>query len=434
MIKAKNQKNLFSIFLKEKLIQQKVKAQSLLFALVICFIMFSLVSFYILINYYNNIELNRYRLLGIARINAISGLNYLKNINDVSFNKTVSLYNGLNDSVDISLKPWGLFKIAFAHSKIKDISYSKYVLLGNKITSTNFTALYLRNNHKPITIDGAALLAGDLFLPDPNIRYSNQAIITPGLERKIDINIKQSLDKLPEVSAEFMEIVESISEVDIKDIRIEYGTQMYDSLVVSFSDPTKIIYSFGNIVLDRVFLKGNIKICSNTIIDIGRESKLEDVILSAPIIRIANEFTGRIQCLATDSILIGENVKLNYPSVLCIANNNNSQVGKSIILNKGDSIYGDILIYNSNRDTKKNLMIVPERSYIYGRIYCNGAIDFHGSIVGSLYTDHLIFVSSVFHENYISNSSINRKGLSPHYISAIFMKSDRNLEIIKNLY
>ena len=167
---------------------------------------------------------------------------------------------------------------------------------------------------------------------------------------------------------------------------------------------------------------------------ISNKKFLNDIILVAPIIEIENNFHGRIQCFATDTILIGDHCILSYPSSLVVLRSDKSSNNTLISIKNYSTINGDIITYDPYQDINKfSLLKIEENTIIKGRVYVYGTIDLKGMLFGSLYTNKIILntVSSVY-ENYLLNATIDASQLSKYYVSGYWSES-QNKGIIKYL-
>lgn len=416
-----------------------LKAGSLLYAIGICLVMALITGSIILFSYYNRIQLDDYILIEKVNKNVISGMNYLLTINEMNLNekKYVDLFAQGNDTVDLELRNWGVFHLAISHSNSKNIEAGQKALIGNRIPSEDRVALYFADRNKPISLCGNTFIMGNCYLPKLGAR--NATIEGQGYSGDLLIHgqVKNSDNSIPSPSKKFIEEIKQNISINVQneDSLIQWEQiQTNSSIFNSFSSPTLFLFSDKPIIIDGRNIMGRVKIVSKKSIKVLSNSNLDDVILISPKIELEDNFQGSIQCFADDSILIGQNCSLRYPSSLNILRGDNQLMNSIISLGEKDSIVGDIILYDPYESINKlSLIKVEKDAVITGQVYTFGAIDIKGKIFGSLFTNKVILVTpSSVYDNYLFNVTIDGSKLSKLYVGGLW--SDINeLEVVKYL-
>jgi hypothetical protein len=125
-------------------------------------------------------------------------------------------------------------------------------------------------------------------------------------------------------------------------------------------------------------------------INISTNLHLENVIIKAPSISIAPFYKGTAQFIAKDSIIVGSNVVLNFPSALLIENTETE--GRSTIKIGGNcKINGVIQLRSPNLPIEKSFVEISSGTTINGEILCSGSLKMNGSeINGRICTNRFI--------------------------------------------
>jgi hypothetical protein len=145
---------------------------------------------------------------------------------------------------------------------------------------------------------------------------------------------------------------------------------------------------------------------------------LENILIYAPAIRLADKVEATIQLFASDSIIVGEDCKLDFPSTINLISPNISRLSVS----KGCVIRGNITQYQENTTESKSTVQIDAGAQIEGVVYSNGYVQCQGKITGSLYADNLFLKNnSGYYENHLNDIEIDFTKLSRRYVSSILL-------------
>jgi hypothetical protein len=147
---------------------------------------------------------------------------------------------------------------------------------------------------------------------------------------------------------------------------VEY--EEMDSLVQPFSDSLIIIHK----AMARTMM-GKILWESKQPIIISKNLNLSNIIVKAPYIKIESNFEGNAQFIAEDSIVVGEHVRLKFPSALIIESD---KIGgfKAIKIGADSDIQGLIQMNAAQEDFEKTFCVFAENCKITGEVLVNGII------------------------------------------------------------
>ena len=161
---------------------------------------------------------------------------------------------------------------------------------------------------------------------------------------------------------------------------------------------------------------GSVGFCSSGTILIRKDASLHGTLVSAASIIVEDGFQGEVQLFAQDSLIIGKECHLGYPSVACLSsmqvNNLNMSVGENSL------IEGTILVYQPHLAAKKPQLTLKEGVLIRGQVYHQGHINLLGTIHGSLYCESFYLKTErAYYENHLLDNEIDFLKLPRHFVS-----------------
>ncbi|UTW67915.1 hypothetical protein KFE94_07315 [bacterium SCSIO 12643] len=327
---------------------------------------------------------NSYKL----ELNNISGLNYFLSNSIDNFNSQKKFESDFK----ITQKKWGHLKLIRITSYAGVDSLIKPVLIGS-VPSYNDPIISLDESSHGLKLSGKCELIGTIEIPKHGIEILNK-LYSPS-----DINITRA------------EISHRNTSTNSKNLPSKsYYSAPYENLsfinnidsinqYFSFNRNSSYFYSEQEIELLNN-IQGNIIIESNDKIFIDTHSQLEDLILIAPQIEIANNWSGAIQ-LFTDHLILGENITFLYPSSISV---NTSNEKYSLNFKSSCTLNGYLNIHG-----QKECKITPKISgKINGYIHSDIPLDFNAKLSGQIscpYFKHSTSSSSYI--NLIYNSTVN---------------------------
>jgi hypothetical protein len=357
----------------------------------------------------------------------------------LNFNQpvTIDLYNEETDEVTITKKLWGGYFLLKAEVAWHNIHYSAIEMCGSDIFQDEPVALYLADKERYLSVSGKTYLNGNCYLPKLGIRRAYIEGVSYIGDNLIHGKIEVSKSSLPEIEADFI----AVNKIYLtgnnfpNDSLVSMAFLMRsDSIYNSFYQKTAIFYSDHWISLINKKISGNIKIVSSRGITLGKQSQVQDAILYAPKIEIEAGFSGSVQLFARDTLMVGEESRLLFPSLIIILEANSKS--PLIKIGKKCKISGDILLKMQNgRTAEQAECYLEDESSMNGRIYCEGKLQLRGSIKGSVYCSGFILrTPASLYENHLLNATIDFHGLSRYYSAAGFFKVSDRYKAIKTLY
>jgi len=349
---------------------------------------------------------------------------------------SIDLYNDEADVVMVTKKQWGGFYLLKAEASWRQVQHSAIEMCGNDIFCDEPVALYLADKERYLSISGNTNLKGNCYIPKLGIRraYIEGASYTGKemIHGKTQIS-KSSLPEIdplfPAANRDYLTGSNFMADSLVAISRLLKS----DSITNSFYQKTVIFYSDLWISLANKSLKGNIRVVSSRGVTLGNKSEIRDIIVYAPKIEVESGFTGTVQLFATDTIIVREDARLLFPSLISILATKSKN--PYIEIEKKCKISGDIVLLAQNGSNTQAECDLDEESAINGRIYCDGKLQIKGTINGSLYcTGFILRTPSSLYENHLLNVTIDFPSLSKYYSGAGFFKVSDRYKAIKWLY
>jgi len=398
-----------------------VKASALYIVIIIALVIGILCSSLIVVAYFYRYEYQKKFRQDHLQNNLSSGINILLAATDQSYSKpgTLSLFGNGDDSVSLQKFQWGVYDIGVVKAFIQHDTLYKAFSMANTIDTSKWAALYLLDDDRPVSVSGKTVINGDAYLPKAGIQEAYVDNRAYEGDKRLVLGKKYiSKKKLPPL--------DSASLIRLGEYFSAKGDTVIgkDSVEQSFLKPIKV-YDLKKSVqpLQHVTLSGNIIIRSDTTLTIDNSASLKDVLVFARTIIIKSGFKGNCQLFARDSISVEQDCHFSYPSCLAIIRLSKPKVNAQarIVLNADCTLSGHILMYEANPSELKPRISIGEKDTVTGNIYSQNILELKKESVtsGSIFTGRFLYRTSfTTYENYIINTTLNERTLSPYYLTS----------------
>lgn len=402
------------------MLHQKIKAGALQYVLVISIIIGILIFAFISLVYLQEKMSIKHSFTKEAISNTQMGFDYFKE-NEVPYNEKVVLpfIENTLATTTIEKQHWGIFDLAIVTSKVKNEFFQKVGLLGTE--NSKIEALYLKDNNQSLVLVGKATIIGNVSVPKQGVKSGTIAGVSYYGNQLIYGSQKRSAPQLPEIKniAHVKIFYSNYVAVNTEDFELKEDLKMQQS----FKEKTLLYEATNTINLENVILSGNLLIVSKSAITVAASAVLEDIILMAPEIRIANNVKGSFQAIATKNIEVGVGCNLSYPTALVLLDpgntmpTNNKKEVPRIIIKKNTAIKGMLVFKSDNIGVNYDAQIsIQENVNITGEVYCSKNLELQGSVFGAVYTSNFIVKKSGgIYSNHLYNGVINSKKLPEQY-------------------
>lgn len=411
------------------LLKQKLPARALFFAIFVVLMVGLISGALITLAHLQQTRLT-YNLLEQEVIrNTNSGFQLLL-AQDASTKQWIDLFEKEKDSVFIKKEPWGLFDIfytkAIKSTISKSFTHEKTALMGCQLNEIQQSALYLVDNFRQLSLAGSTQINGIAYLPKSGVKrgYINGKSFSG--KRLINGEQKRSKRSLPAMDKKRLAYIR-------EELSKNTGISQLESITIqSFSDSTLEITA-PTVYLKNQNLQGNIIIRSDSLIYIGRDANLENVLLFAPNIIFEKGFRGNIQAFATNSIMVQEGVELKYPSVLgLLPNYISNTIQQGIFIKKETVMEGLVFTALQNHRQPPILLKIEKEAEVIGEIYSSTKMDIRGNVKGHISTFGFIYQTpaSLF-DNHLMDVKFDYAQRPAVYKSPLFFNEAKANQVVK---
>lgn len=414
------------------MLKKKLEASALFYALIVAVLMALVSTAMISTAYYHRLIINQGYVQEKLIRNAASAwtLILLDKRDDIP-TTTMDLYKRQTDSVQITKKRWGLFEIAISQAFQQSIKgreqITKIGLLGVPPDKVDQAALYLQDNRKPLSVSGQTQIIGDAFLPKAGVKsaYVNQQAYEGTALIYGDQLRSQRI--LPAIESETVQYHQAQFKHSSKSSFYDLG----DSTEQSFLAETRY-YRDKIIRIDEQYIKGNICLIADSLIYVGRNTVVEDVLLYAPVIVIEAGFVGQLQAFAQRKITVGSYADLQYPSVMALLKPSSTYTSPHIDVQEHAHIHGLVLSYQQKNDNYPPLVNIAKEALIKGQLFIHGTLDLKGTVHGHVTcSNFLLKTSSTTYDNHLFDATINVEQRHSFYLSPIFKTKKGKRKVVK---
>lgn len=359
----------------------RLNGYTLIFAIVVIIIVTA--TSLLLLSYFriNTDILNNAERIGLAKDYAYQCIYYLKK--DTVYDQPQIIHIDSSFNLTVEKKNWGAFDVYIASvgTTGNDSVLTKISLVGNG-ADTGCISLYLANTPNTLSIGDSVAIAGKCFLP-------------LGIQRQYNNTTSNTLPPAHVFkSADTLMLPAGMNNVIGWLQKFSYGKgsqTLDDTIVNSFSSPLRAIYADSVVVYGSVH--GNVLIAARRI-KLAQGADVQDIVLKAERIIIPDGFSGSLQAFASDSIIIGKNVSLGYPSILALL----PQISDSVQYGNpymyiADSLRlcGEIYAYASDQAMARTINTdIRNARFIAGGIYTSGDLKLKGYCQGTVLCDRIL--------------------------------------------
>ncbi len=412
-----------------KIIHKKLPAGILSLSLVISVVIAAIGSSMLVVHYYFGLKAVDYQAENKLSQNLQSGWTVLLSQFPVSAydqEEHLDLYGEEQDSVGLLKKHWGIYDIGIVSAYHGKHIKQQMAIIGSKRDSIGTLALYLSDEQRPLSLVGNTWINGNAMIPKAGVKSAYIDRRGYQKEKLIDGQTSFSRHELPSVNQDKIAYIASLLTGD-EPITGNLGYD-YDQ---SFTEPTLVLGSSESVWLKKHYA-GNIMIRSKEQIIVSSKASLKDILLIAPKIIIQKGFKGNLQAIASDTIILESNVRLNYPSALVLLSENTA----GIQLQQDVQVFGTIWMGGAQDSKPQHQLQIDKNASLEGMAYIDGYCQLEGSILGHLSCrKFLLKTATTLYENHLLDATINPAQLSSHYLGVADLWGTRDqTDIIQWLY
>lgn len=332
--------------------------------------------------------------------------------------------------VMVASETWGLLRLIRYTARWNSLTIKRTALYSE--LSNDARALYLADKNKFLSLIGKSIIKGDCSLPALGIRAGEMDGGTFTGKTMVDGKIYQSEKYIPPVSYDLLDSWRGYWDKKFRpsdSIVSANDLSRHPVYAVSFNSPAKVINYPKSAVLQNTSLSGNIIVVATDTITIQPSAQLNDVLVFANTIIVANNVKGSFQLFARRHISIGDQCVLQYPSFsICFAQEKTAK----ITIGKKSAVWGGILIDSETENTGSNRLEMGEDCRLTGTVYVNGEVGFSGRIDGSLYCNGFYHETPrAYYENFLKDAFIDLNSREARFGSFAVDGMQEELKFVK---
>jgi len=401
-----------------------VKASAIYIVIVIALVIALLCSSLIVAAYFYKMEYQKKFRYDQLENNVNSGINIILASEDATYSdgKTFSLFGNDADSVSLKRIFWGIYDAGISRAFIQKDTLIRTFTIASVIDSSKWAAIYLIDEERPFSLSGKTMIRGDAYIPKAGVKEAYIDNKAYEGDKRLIIGIKHfSEKKLPALNEKRLGALEQyLRQRGLGDSTLLQG----DSVHRSFLLPTRFVNFKKKVqTIKNIKMDGNIVLLSDTTILIDSTAKLSNIMVFAKSISVKSGFHGKAQLFATDSIRVEPNCSFDYPSCLGVLRFQSAKLStnEKISLGEKTNFSGIIFTYEKTESPLKPSIEIGKNARIKGQIYSQGLLELKdkSEIDGSIFTSRFIYKNSfTLFENYLINTTIDSKLLSPYYLTS----------------
>lgn len=346
------------------------------------------------------------------------------------------LYEDTSRTVHIKKKSHGLLDLIKASNNYRGKQLSKTLLVGKNPFKGDSIVLWVPDNRQALYASGNTIINGNAVIPEKGLQRASIEGQPLRRANPVEGRISKSGSSLPKLALGIQEKLLAVQDFDsLLNISIDI-TQLYESSIYNpFSEEIVWYASEEDFLISGIVAEGRIGFISQGTILIRKDAHLKGVLVSASKIIVEEGFESEVQLFARDSLVIGKNCRLSFPSVVCISNENVNNI--QVKVGQNTTIDGTVLLHQPNLSIKKPFLSLEEGSLIKGQVYHQGIIELQGKINGSLYCEGFYMKTKrAYYENHLLNNEIDFLKLSKLFVTIDLMHgyNDQIIDIVDSSY
>jgi hypothetical protein len=414
----------------------RLNGGSLFYALVISVLIAMLTCSVLLAEHFSRLSIRRDIVQEELVRNAESGIALLcASENDFTEEQDIDLFGRGKDSVRLQRKTWGAFDVCIARAHSGNQLNTRIALIGNKPDPAEAFALWLADMDRPLSVTGQTRLRGKCFLPRSGVErayiegssYAGDQLVYGPTENSERFIPRCNEIRLREIEKLFASVASD------HDSAVSWEMiQSSDSLAHSFLREPLIVSEQRPIRISGQFISGQVCIISSVSIFVEKTAELENVILVAPRIEIEDHTVGHFQAIARDTLMVGKETQLGYPTVLTLYTGKNSPEFSGLIIEERVEITGDVFAYAPGDDFRKHVLVsIGKDAQIHGCVYSSDQVDFKGTVLGSVTCSKFILkTNSAVYENHLMNAVIDRSKCSAGFVGSLLCPQKNGMKSV----
>jgi hypothetical protein len=343
--------------------------------------------------------------------------------------KSLDLFGQGSDSTYIREEKWGVYDAAYIRVVAGRRMKQKGLFVGSLLPDTLDGCLYLAEHREVLSVVGNTLLTGNAYLPKAGVRpaYVNQRGYA--YTTLVNGNIERSAGRLPAIDSQ---LLRHYIDLQAEDTAMKRSDPVPDTAMQSFGDTIQLIRAHGVAELSGTSLSGHILVVSDSLILVDGNARLDNIVLTAPVIRFRSGFSGRVQAIVSDSIIAESGCQFGYPSSIALYKKKESSFQPRLILGENCLLNGAVVAFCDSADKYQVYTEIDAGTQIRGILYANGYLVFKGTVKGLTLTDYFLYKgSSIVFDNFLVDAELNRSKLDTSFAGPVVFTGRKRNRVIQ---
>ena len=288
----------------------------------------------------------------------------------------------------IAVRPWGLYEAVRIEAADPRIAPTR--LFGSAApfacSPGEESGLWYATDAASLSLAGRTSLHGCLRLPRHGVQYGQIRSIFFCGERIEGARTAYAGKELPPVRTDARRMTDSL-------LRLLEAPGAWmptpDSLSVGFGETEPRLLDAGSFG-PGALIEGMAVLLGEEV-SIDSTCRLRDVLVVGRTIRVGDGFRGRAQLFASDTVLIGQRVTLDYPSGMFVARENPDRY---IEIGPHSRVEGYAIVDGEGRPDVKRANYRQDRTAVLrGLLWTDGAAQVQGIVSGCMAANRLVYYS-----------------------------------------
>lgn len=292
-----------------------------------------------------------------------------------------------SSAVSLQVRPWGFYEcVTVSANDGKAVSVR---LLGKVQESSFEAALWVCSRDMILSLAGGTEVEGKIFAPINGLSYVQLPDHHFSGTTLDDSCVDLSERELPTIDSQYFEPAKTlINQQEILTFPSGEAAKPY------YSFQEKTAYFYYPEVVEPLHVRGNVVLYADSV-SLMAGSILSDIILVARKVTVEEGFTGSLQILATDTVILKDNTHLRYPSGIYLKGNQGKtylSLGSHSTLSGYAIVFGDVENQSGSSLQVDNNYHQAVTANFSGLLYVDGIADIRGEFSGSLYLKECFYL------------------------------------------
>ncbi len=364
-----------------------LRASAMFYAVTAALLIGAVTGSTVLLDHHHNLRVVRALAREHAKDRALAALHRAPSIgaDGAGWSGPLDPFQDQAGEVEVQVRPWGLFEAVSATAIVADRTVVLEGLRGRYLDMT--ATLYLAPRAGPLHLCGDARVQGTVFLPRADVRRGH-------------------IEGRPFTGERFVDGVVRSSATLTRVVDPALRQRVLRTLDAA-SEPPHPVVRVGRTVNDPG-LPAGAWILGGDSLWIGPDCALRNALVTASTILIAPGVSGTMQCFADRRIDVGEEVVLEFPSVLCTIRRAGAADRAPIHLDRGAHVQGTIVALDEAvRGAAEPLVRMAPGTVLDGELVVEGAVDIRGTVHGRVVAGTLaVHTSASFYSDHVLDGRI----------------------------